>query len=264
MGNALQMPTKHEWLTFSTWGKTYGDLVHVSVFGRPIIILNSPTVINELFEKRGQIYSDRPTLPMAGEMVGYKDSIPLHTYDEKHREARKLLYAALAPHKMEHIHPVHQQKIADFLHLLLLSPSKFRTHIRHLVASVVFQVSHSYTVTDENDTLVELAEKANSDFSRAVAPGAFLVDVLPILRYIPDWFPGATFKKTAKAWRKTVEQLRDEPYNNVKDQVSSGVASRSFTSDLIEQHPGATKEEEDLYKWTSIAFYAGKFLRPLC
>jgi hypothetical protein len=24
IGNALQMPTQHEWLTFTTWGKTYG------------------------------------------------------------------------------------------------------------------------------------------------------------------------------------------------------------------------------------------------
>ena len=47
---------------------TSGDLVHVSVFGRHIIILNSPAVIDDLFEKRGHIYSERPTLPMAGEM----------------------------------------------------------------------------------------------------------------------------------------------------------------------------------------------------
>ena len=49
---------------------------------------------------------------------------------------------------------------------------------------MVFQVSHGYTVTDANDPLVGLSEKANVEFSRAVAPGAFLVDVLPI-RKIP-------------------------------------------------------------------------------
>jgi hypothetical protein len=39
------------------------------------------------------------------------------------------------------------------------------------------------------------------------------------VQYIPDWFPGAKFKRTAKEWRKTAEQLKHEPYNNIKDQV---------------------------------------------
>lgn len=26
LGNALQMPTSHEWLTFATWGKVFGQL----------------------------------------------------------------------------------------------------------------------------------------------------------------------------------------------------------------------------------------------
>lgn len=45
-----------------------GGVVHVSAFGQPLIILNSTKAITDLLEKRSGIYSDRPTLPMAGEM----------------------------------------------------------------------------------------------------------------------------------------------------------------------------------------------------
>ena len=41
-----------------------GDLVYLNVFGLSIVVINSPVVAFELFEKRSSIYSDRRGLPM--------------------------------------------------------------------------------------------------------------------------------------------------------------------------------------------------------
>lgn len=35
--------------------------------------------------------------------------------------------------------------------------------------------------------------QALSEFSAITTPGAFLVDMLPALKYVPDWFPGYVF-----------------------------------------------------------------------
>jgi hypothetical protein len=43
--------------------------------------------------------------------------------------------------------------------------------------------------------------------------GVYLVDVLPILRYVPSWVPGAAFQKQAKVLRKSQEDFRHSPYN---------------------------------------------------
>lgn len=40
-----------------------------------------------------------------------------------------------------------------------------------------------------------------------------------IVRHVPDWLPGTSFKQKAAKWRKTVEQLRDEPYETIKSQI---------------------------------------------
>ncbi|RDB28846.1 O-methylsterigmatocystin oxidoreductase [Hypsizygus marmoreus] len=257
IGNALQMPVDHEWIKFAAWGKEYGGIVHVSVFGQPIIILNSITAINDLFEKRSGIYASRPTLPMAGELVGYDVSPPLIVSGNRHREYRKLMHVGLAPHKMESYSPIQEQKMKDFLHSLLTAPNRLSHNIRRVVAAVVFQISHGYEVKGDEDPLVVLADQATYEFSMASSPGSFFVDLLPILKYVPAWFPGAGFQKTAQAWRKNAMRLRDEPYYVVKDQVARGVAVPSFTSNLIEKNPNATKEEEDIYKWASTAFYSG-------
>ena len=43
-----------------------GDVMHLTVLGKSLVILSSKEAIAELFEKRGSIYSDRPIIPMAG------------------------------------------------------------------------------------------------------------------------------------------------------------------------------------------------------
>jgi hypothetical protein len=50
-----------------------GDLMHIRVFGMHIIIIHTMEIANELFEKRSQIYSSRPGIPMADLSVAHKN-----------------------------------------------------------------------------------------------------------------------------------------------------------------------------------------------
>jgi len=47
-----------------------GGVVHINVLGKHIVILNRLEDAKELLEKRSQIYSDRPTMPMIELYVG--------------------------------------------------------------------------------------------------------------------------------------------------------------------------------------------------
>lgn len=125
-----------------------GDVVYISFFGRPVIILNSAKALADLLEKRSAIYSDRPVFPFAGEMsvydhlffpqiltttssrIGYSESIPIITYGNRHRAYRKLMTTALASRKAEELHPIQELKTRNFLNLLLKSPEQFPTHIQ--------------------------------------------------------------------------------------------------------------------------------------
>ena len=42
--------------------------MHLSVFGSPFVVLSSREAIGELLDRRGAIYSDRPRIPMVGDM----------------------------------------------------------------------------------------------------------------------------------------------------------------------------------------------------
>ena len=85
IGNLLDLPTQQEWVGFSQLAKRYGmpchfkqtrllmlrdigDLVYLNIFGQSIVVINSPMVASELFEKRSSIYSDRSEFPMLNDL----------------------------------------------------------------------------------------------------------------------------------------------------------------------------------------------------
>lgn len=47
---------------------TEGDITCLKVPGTHIIVLNSYTAVYDLLFRRSSIYSDRPRIPMAGEL----------------------------------------------------------------------------------------------------------------------------------------------------------------------------------------------------
>ncbi|KAF8158927.1 hypothetical protein K438DRAFT_1450456, partial [Mycena galopus ATCC 62051] len=64
MGNLHDIPKEVPWITYTEWGKRYGEVIHIEAFGNHMLIINSVKAAMELFEKRSRIYSDRPTIPM--------------------------------------------------------------------------------------------------------------------------------------------------------------------------------------------------------
>jgi len=42
-----------------------GDILHATAFGKHLVVINSFKMAEEIFEKRAQLYSDRPVIPIA-------------------------------------------------------------------------------------------------------------------------------------------------------------------------------------------------------
>ena len=61
--------------------------------------------------------------------------------------------------------------------------------------------------------------KIGYGIAQAGIPGAFLVDLLPILKYVPSWFPGAGFQKKAARWRKAINTMAERPFRHVQEQL---------------------------------------------
>ncbi|KAF8974327.1 cytochrome P450 [Flammula alnicola] len=257
VGNILDMPAEKEWLTFARWGEAYGDMCSVTVLGQPLIILNSAKIASDMLDKKSAIYSDRPKLQMGGELVGWKNTMVLLPYGDRFRRYRRLFHDLIGNQSaVKCFYPSEEIEARRFLRRVLMKPDDLSGHVRKTAGAVILRISHGYEVKERNDPFVAIADKATEQFSLSTAPGGFLVDLIPALRHIPVWFPGASFRLKANEWAATLLEMVDGPHNFVKQQVASGTAEVSFSSTLLQEKQLSAEEEFDL-KWSAASLYSG-------
>jgi len=104
---------------------------------------------------------------------------------------------------------------------LLQHPTDFLKHIRYMTGAVIVRIAYGIDVQAEDDPYIHIAEEAIQAASATSTPGKYLVDTLPILKYVPSWMPGAGFKREAAHYRKWTDALLNVPYEAVQKQIIS-------------------------------------------
>ncbi|KAF5313822.1 hypothetical protein D9619_013035 [Psilocybe cf. subviscida] len=262
IGNIFDMPTSQQWRTYADWAKVYGDVFSFKVLGQRIIVLNSLEAAQELFEKRSSNYSDRPRMPMMLELMdfGYIFSlIPYGQWWRRHRRSFKEHFHANAVWKYQH---VQARETRAFLNKLLQSPERFILHIRETLASSIMSIAYGVKIKGSDDPYIVNAEESIKGMAIAGVPGSFLVDLIPALKHVPGWLPGAGFKEKAAYWAQVNHNVVDLPFNRVVQEMKEGVASPSLAATLIAALPEVDEklliEETKLAKnVAAVAYLAG-------
>ncbi|KAG2158980.1 cytochrome P450 [Suillus bovinus] len=259
IGNVLDMPNIKPWLTFTEWGKKYGDISHIKVLGQHIVVVNSVKIAIDMLDNKSTIYSERPILPVGGELVGWKNALILLPYGDHLRRQRKNFHSVIGTRAAVAVYShVEEVETRRFLKRVFATPDQLQAHVRHTAGAVILRISHGYEVKENNDPFVDLVDRAMDDWSLVSAPGAFLADVLPILLKVPEWFPGAGFKRLARKWKNNLEEMVSAPHKFVVSQMAAGIAPESFTSNLLGGSDGhLSAEDEHIVKWSAATLYAG-------
>ena len=125
--------------------------------------------------------------------------------------------------------------VRRFLGQLLLKPNDFLQHVQtyvpvyyisghsspffriSLVFSTAISMTYSINIQPYNDPHVKSVEEALSSTAELLIPGVFLVDIIPILKYVPEWFPGADFQRKAAIMRKHAAKIRNTLFAATKE-----------------------------------------------
>ena len=121
----------------------------------------------------------------------------------------------------------------DCLTRLTISTTTFGSKYRHCCsvtflyvdleisyfAATIMDIAYGIEIQESGDRYISLAEEVNKAGTEAAIPGAFLVDLFPVLVYVPGWFPGAGFQKKAAQWRKLNESMVGKPFRYVQEQL---------------------------------------------
>ncbi|KAK1220350.1 hypothetical protein PQX77_016886 [Marasmius sp. AFHP31] len=130
-----------------------------------------------------------------------------------------------------------------------------------MTGTLIILLTYGLDVEGPNDPLVRTAERAIEVGNQAATPGNFMVDVLPILKYVPAWFPGAGFKRKGREWHKIYVEMVTLPFGIVKKQMENGEAHPSFVSNrltkLYEDPNECGYTEQELMQTASSMYAAG-------
>ncbi|KAH8115965.1 cytochrome P450 [Phellopilus nigrolimitatus] len=252
------MPPDEEWEKARQWGEQYGGLVFIQNFGTRYLFLNTYEAAVDLFEKRGNNYSSRPENVML-DLEGFSQWFPLILpYGDELKRSRQIMHRYFQPSAVANYAELQTRSTYRMLLGLLNAPQNFHEIMRHSAGESIMMVTYGYQVTESDDPYVELADKGFHAFT--AAEGFFLVNILPWLRHLPTWFPGARFHAIAKEGYKNSMDMYHKPHEMAKALIADGSAVPSMTSKLIESkmnENGIIEDEDVIAKNTGAMHSAG-------
>ncbi|KAJ7648043.1 cytochrome P450, partial [Roridomyces roridus] len=278
LGNLFDIPSSCEWKTYMLWSRKYdSDILHLNVAGTSVVVLSSVDVAEALLDKRSSLYSHRPQLPMLVELMGWDFHLGnrLHAGDQW-RMHRKLFIQGLDSKASASFRPKQLEAIHRLLGSLLCTPALFKEHTRQCVhtktelcnglkgivynalGQIILSAAYRLSILPVNDPLVELIDAVMVKANEALVPGRFLVDVIPLLKYVPEWAPGAGFKLFAKEGKRLAKEALNVPFAEVERRIAEGSAPCCFTATCIHalQHsPNGVYFDREMIKATAATMY---------
>ena len=168
--------------------------------------------------------------------MGWDWALTMMPYGPRWRRHRtkfqKHFHASLSPLYQ----PTQMAEAHTLLRNLLTNPDDFNHYIRRFeqgislrinswpsihraAAAIILNITYGYSVADEHDTYVVLANTTMRSFAQAIVFGSYLVDYIPKLKYVPSWMPGASFKRKAREWRCLSREMLESQFKLVKQRM---------------------------------------------
>ncbi|KAJ7584553.1 cytochrome P450 [Mycena floridula] len=273
-GNLFQLPRRSIWIWFDEQSRALGSpIIYLDILASNVIVINSLQVMKDLLDRRSENYAHRPKMPMVTDLMGWNIIFLFMQPDKLWRAHRRLFEQEFNKTAVKRFREHHIASTHRLVKRLLDDPENFLGHIRQMSGEIIMSIAYGIQVLPSNDPYLQQSERALRPMSKAAFPGRYFVDFLPLLRYVPEGFPGATFKRQARLWKQETVAMIEEPFAVAKRQLVPPSVSFFFLSSidsLEKEETGSTNsfttarladksfdDPEWIIKNTAGAMYAG-------
>ncbi|RYP48595.1 hypothetical protein DL768_005550 [Monosporascus sp. mg162] len=231
IGNLHQVPREKVHLQFQKWAEEYGPVYSLILGTKALVVLSSDQAIKDLLDKRSGIYSSRPEMYL-GSMVGGGFRMLLMEYGETWRMIRRIVQNSLNIKAARTYVPYQDLENKAMLVGFLEQPALFMDHIRRYTNSLSTQMMFGFRTTSLDDPKLKRLYHGFEEFGKVMgAETAALVDLFPVLRYLPDLF--LPLRRHAKELHKKECDLFVGHYADTKRRLKEGTAKPCFCVDLV-------------------------------
>ncbi|KAJ4985571.1 hypothetical protein SVAN01_08948 [Stagonosporopsis vannaccii] len=264
IGNVKDLPPANgiEFLHWLKLKERHGPIISLNVLGQTMIIIHDKEMASELMDKRAAIHSGRPVMPFVYS-CGWEDVVGAQQNNVSFRTQRKYLFQQVGTKNLvSRYWPLQERVVARFLWRANRDNGQdLLQHIQTEAAELILKTTYGYTTEAHGaDPLVDLVDEVMEQFSQACIPGKWAVDLLPALRYLPEWLPGTEWKQTAKSWNRTMTNVINIPFEYARLQKNDN-NEPCFVSKVLaqrdEEKGDPSTAKTDLIKLAAASLYTG-------
>jgi cytochrome P450 len=204
-----------------------------------IVIIGRHKAAVDIMEKQGKMLVDRPHLIAADILTGGQSLAVTHAGDRLRRK-RRAIHTHLQPKSAETYQPLQISQAKTVVLKILDDPHNFQDHLMSYAATTILKIVYGKTTpTSATDPEITEAHEILRVFRKTLIPGAYWVETIPWLKYLPWYAP------ELKVNFKRIRRLYTGQLNRVKLQMEKNEdIGPSFSKYLL--------ENENLYGLTDI------------
>lgn len=179
-------------------------MLYMNALGQPVVVFNSLKPAAELLDRRASIYSSRPRLIMAHEVLSgglftaflpYGDlwvrsfqlKIRAKCLAHSWRRTRRAGHESLTKSAVRRYHSLLCKEGVLLASALLASPEGLEKHFERTAASATMSIMYDYpTLETENDKNIKEIHAFGYRTSVAATSGTYLVELFPWMLHIPE------------------------------------------------------------------------------
>jgi cytochrome P450 len=200
-----------------------------------MIVLNSQKVANEILDKRGANYQDRPSFVLF-DVMGWGLTLTFMPYGPRFKLHRSALQVGFTKTAIVNYRPIQEDEARQAVLRILKNPTNWEFSLRRFASAIVLRIGFGVTVRSDDDPYIKIAIDANSATAQGGNPGTALVDYFPVYRYVPEWLNFSSTLKHARNWRWAIKNLHDIPFAAIKKEYDQGTANPSFAYNLLSKY----------------------------
>ncbi|KAH7025683.1 cytochrome P450 [Microdochium trichocladiopsis] len=238
LGHVRKLPMENAHLAHMEYAKQYdSDIVYFNVLGNHMIVLNTQKVANEILDKRGAIYQDRPNFVLF-DVMGWGLTLTFMPYGPRFKLHRSALQTGFTKTAITNYRPIQEDEARQGVLRILRRSGQFDHSLRRFASAVVLRIGFGVTVASDEDPYIKIAVNANLATAQGGNPGTALVDYFPLLRYIPETLNFSETLRHARKWSWAIQDLHNIPFAAIKKEYVSenSTANPSFAYNLLDKY----------------------------
>lgn len=244
------------WLKFHEYIKQYGPIVQLNIMGQSHILLGSERVVDDLVRSRGAFYNSRPQ-STACSILTNDLHLLLMPQGPGLRERRGILGQVLTRSATSQYEPYQWLESYRMVQDLVREPSDYHDIFDHWSIAMGSRMLYGRAMPTRDGAQKEIMDvtKMAED---TVQPGAYMVDVMPWLRFLPDAI--APWKRYLKKMSRRDEAFYYKMWNATREDLDSGRDVPSWArlcmEDLRVEKSKATLTEHEAVHLVGVTYTA--------